>query len=348
MSLLWPGLLPLLAVIPLTMVAYVWTLRRRRRYALRYSSLSLLRPVVPRQSRLRRHLPFALLLIAMTGMIIALARPVAIVTVPSNQTTIILAIDVSGSMRSTDIKPSRMEAAELAALNFIQRQKPGTQTGIVAFSGEAELVQAPTSDQDSLQSAIERLTPQRATAVGSGILKSIDAIAEVDPNVPPSVGNPPPAVIPTPVAKGSYAPDIIVVLTDGVSNAGPLPMQAAQQAADRGVRVYTIGFGTPNGTLPDQPGGGQFNSRRFGGGGQFGGRFRMGIDTDTLKQVADLTGGAFYTATSAQQLQSVFENLPMYLIVKHETIETTAFFAAFGALLLLGAVALGLSWHPLP
>jgi Ca-activated chloride channel family protein len=262
-------------------------------------------------------------------------------------------LDVSGSMRSTDVKPSRIEAAQAAALDFVQRQKTGTQVGIVAFSGIAELVQAPTTDEELLQAAVYRLTPQRSTAIGSGILKSLDAIAEADPNVAPSVGNPAPAVTPTPVVKGAYVPDIIVLLTDGVSNTGPLPLDAAQQAADRGVRVYTIGFGTPNGTIPDQfggrqpggqgqPGGGQF------GGRQFGGRFRMGIDVTTLKQIADMTGGAFYMATSAEQLQSVFQNLPMYLIVKHETIEITAVFSAFGALLLLAAVALGLKWHPSP
>jgi Ca-activated chloride channel homolog len=348
MTLLWPWFLLLLTLIPLMVAAYIWALRRRRRYALRYSSLTLLRPAVPQQSRLRRHLPFALLLLALVGLIAALTRPTAIVTVPTSQTTVILAIDVSGSMRSTDIKPSRIEAAQHAALNFVQRQKPGTQTGIVAFSGEAELVQAPTTDQEELQAAIERLFPQRATAVGSGILKSLDAIAEADPNVAPSVGDPPPAFLPTPVPKGAYAPDIIVVLTDGVSNAGPLPLEAAQQAADRGVRVYTIAFGTPNGILPDPFGGRQFGGRQFNGGGQFGGRLRMGVDETTLKQIADLTGGNFYEASSAQQLQSVFENLPMYLVVKHETIEITAGFTAFGAILLLGALALAMRWQPMP
>jgi Ca-activated chloride channel family protein len=354
MDLLWPWFLLLLGLIPLIVAAYIWALRRRRRFALRYSSLALLRPALPQQSRLRRHLPFALLLIALAGMIVALGRPVAIVTVPTNQTTIIIAIDVSGSMRSVDIKPSRIEAAQAAALDFIQRQRGGTQIGIVAFSGNAELVQAPTTDQEALQAAIDRLTPQRSTAIGSGILKSLDAIAEVDPNVASSVIDPAAAATPTPVPKGAYAPDVVVLLTDGVSNAGPLPLDAAQQAADRGVRVYTIAFGTDNGSIPDQSGGRQFGGQgqsgggQFGGGRQFGGRFRMGVDLTTLKQIADMTGGSMYTATSAQQLESVFQSLPMYLIVKHETIEVTAAFTAFGALVLLAAVALGLRWHPLP
>ena len=140
-------------------------------------------------SRLRRHLPFALFLLALASLIIAFGRPVAIVSVPTNQTTIILAIDVSRSMCSTDIQPSRLLAAEAAAISFIQSQKPGTQIGIVAFSGFAELIQPPTTDQGALQAAIDSLTTGRRTAIGSGILKSIDAIAEIDPNVAPSITN---------------------------------------------------------------------------------------------------------------------------------------------------------------
>ena len=214
---------------------------------MRYSSLALVREALPHQSRLRRHLPFALFLLALASLVVALARPVAIVSVPTDQTTIILAIDVSRSMCSTDIPPNRLEAAEAAALSFIQRQKSSTQIGIVAFSGFAELIQPPTTDQEALQAAIESLTTGRRTAIGSGILKSLDAIAEIDQNVAPSVTDPSPGIEPTPVPQGAYAPDIIVLLTDGVSNAGPLPLDAAQQAADRGVRVYTIGFGTANG-----------------------------------------------------------------------------------------------------
>lgn len=353
MNFAWPWFFVLLGLIPLIVAAYVWAMLRRRKYALRYSSLALVRPAVPQQSRVRRHLPFALMLIALSSMIVALARPSAIVVVPTNQTTVIIAIDTSGSMRSNDVKPSRLQAAQAAALDFIQRQKPGTQVGIVAFSGNAEMVQPPTGNIEELQAAIDRLTTGRATAIGSGLLKSLDAIAEADPNVAPSVGIDPPAVTPTPVPKGMYAPDIIVLLTDGVSNAGPLPLDAAQQAVDRGVRVFTIGFGTPNGTIQDPfngggGGGGQLGGRRFGGGGQFGGRFRMGIDVATLKQIADMTGGTFNMASSAEQLQSVFQSLPMYLVVKHENIEITAGFSLFAALMLLAAVGLGMQWHPLP
>ena len=364
MAFLWPVFLYLLVIIPLIIAAYIWMLRRRRRFTVRYSSLSLVREALTRQSRLRRHLPFALFVLALAGLLVALARPVVITTLPADQTTIIIAMDVSMSMRFSDIQPSRLAAAEQAAMSFIQRQKSSMQIGIVAFSGYAELIQPPTTNQDSLLTAIESLTTGRRTAIGSGILKSIDAIAEVDKNVAPSVTNASTGAEPLPVAPGAYAPEIIVLLTDGVSNTGPLPLAAARQAADRGVRVYTIGFGTeggPNG--PDQLGGGGFggqggqggnNGGQQGGSGIFGGLlgggggFRRGIDETTLMQIAELTGGAYYPAASANELQSVFQNLPTYLITKHETSEISVVFAAFGALLAAAAIILSLLWHPLP
>src|SRR6266496_1083444 len=298
MDLLWPGFLLLLVLLPLIIAAYIWILRRRRPFAVRYSSLSLVRAALPHQSRWRRHLPFALFLLALASLVIALGRPVAIVSVPTGQTTVILAMDVSRSMCATDIEPNRLLAAEAAALSFIERQKSTTQISIVAFAGFAEMIQPPTTDQEVLEAAIESLTTGRRTAIGSGILKSLDAIAEIDKNVAPSVSETSPGIAPTPVPKGAYAPDIIVLLTDGVSNAGPSPLDAAQQALDRGVRVYTIGFGTAKGSeipfcAPQLQGGGTldrggFGGGGFGGGGFGGGGFRRGIDEDTLKQVANL------------------------------------------------------------
>jgi len=356
MDLLWSGFLLLLAIVPLLIAAYIWMLRRRRRFTVRYSSLALVRAALPRYSRWRRHLPFALFLLGLTSLVIALARPVAIVSVPTGQTTVILAIDVSRSMCSTDIAPNRLEAAKAAALSFIQSQKSSTQISIVAFAGFAEVTQPPTTDQEALESAVESLTTGRRTAIGSGILKSLDAIAAIDKNVAPSVTNTSPGIAPTPVPKGAYAPDIIVLLTDGVSNAGPMPMEAAQQALDRGVRVYTIGFGTAKGSeipfcAPQVQGGGTIDRGGFGGGGfggGGGGGFRRGIDEDTLKQVAELTGGSYYSAESANELQDVFQNLPTYLITKHETMEISVAFTAIGALLAAIAVTLSLRWHPLP
>lgn len=343
MDVLWPGFLLLLGLIPLFVAVYIWMLRRRRRFAVRYSSLMLVREALPRQSRLRRHLPFALLLIAFASLMIALARPVAIVSVPTDQTTIVLALDVSRSMLSNDVDPSRLEAAQAAALSFIQRQKARTQIGVVAFAGFAEMIQPPTTDQEALEAAINSLSTGRGTAIGGAILKSLDVIAAIDKNVAPSITDESPGIPPTPVPKGAYVPDIIVLLTDGVTTTGPMPLDAAQQAVDRGVRVYTIGFGTENGS--ESFGGG---APHFGSDPQFSGRFRRGIDEATLKQVADLTGGTYSPAASAGELQKVFQNLPTYLITKHEIMEISVAFAAIGALLAALAVGLSLRWHPLP
>jgi Ca-activated chloride channel family protein len=345
MVILWPGFLYLLGLIPILIAVYIWMLKRRRRFAVRYSSLSLVRQALPRQSQWRRHLPFALFLLALSSLLVALSRPVNIISVPTDQTTIILTIDVSGSMRSTDIKPTRLLAAEQAALDFIQLQKSGTQIGIVAFSNFAEIIQSPTTDQEALQAAVQSLTTGRRTAIGDGILRGIDAIAEVDKNVPPSVSDPTAGNEPAPVPKGAYVPDIVVLLTDGVSNTGMKPMDAAKEAADRGIRVYTIGFGTMNGEIQDPGGfGGGGVTGGFGGGGR---GFRTGIDEATLKQIAELTGGTYHPAASAAELQDVFNGLPTYLITKHEVMEISVVFTAFGALLAAAAVLLGLSWHPL-
>ncbi|HEX9925000.1 MAG TPA: VWA domain-containing protein [Anaerolineae bacterium] len=352
MDILWPGFLLLLGLIPLIIAVYIWILRRRRRFAVRYSSLALVREALPQQSLWRRHLPFALFLLALASLMVALARPVAIVSVPAGRATIILAMDVSRSMCSTDIPPNRLQAAQDAAQSFIQRQESSTQIGIVVFAGFAELIQPPTTDQEVLQDAVESLTTARRTAVGNAILESLDAIAEINPSVAPSVTGLSPEVEITPVPEGVYAPDIIVILTDGASNAGPWPLEAAQQAVDRGVRVYTIGFGTAQGSImncsPQYQNGGLFG----GGGGGFGfgggGGFRRGIDEDTLMRIADMTGGTYYSAESAGELQDVFENLPTYLITRQETTEISVAFAAVGAVMAALAILLSLIWHPLP
>ncbi len=358
MDLRWPWFLLALGLIPVLIAAYLWMMRRRRRFAVRYSSLSLVRAAMTRQSQWRRHLPFALFLLALTSLTVAMTRPVSVISVPAGQVTIILTLDVSRSMCSTDIAPNRLVAAKEAATSFIEDQAMGTQIGVVAFAGFAQVVAPPTSDQEVLQDVVESLTTGRRTAVGSAILKSIDAIAEIDPSVAPSSPDPakPP---PVPVAEGAYSPNIVVLLTDGATNAGPQPVDAAQIAVERGIRVYTIGFGTAAGGpmdcgaafgISDQYNGSQFGGSgggNFGGGGG-GGQFRRGIDEETLKLVSDMTGGEYYSAESADELQKVFSELPTYLITKHETTEISAIFAALGALCVALAIGLSMLWNPLP
>jgi len=355
MSFLWPGLLVLLSVVPLAIIVYIVLLRRRGRFAVRYSSLSLVREAASHQTWWRRHLPFVLFLLALTSLALAMARPVATVIVPSNKATVILAMDVSRSMCATDIPPNRLEAAKDAAQAFLQNHKSGRQIGIVAFAGFAELIQPPTTDIGALNDAVENLTTARRTAIGSAILRSIDAISEVDDRVAPSdnVASSSGTAELSP-SDGQLSPHIIVLLTDGASNAGPYPLNAATQAAARGIRVYTIGYGTINNTSPMDCGDGfgeeQFN---FGGGGfqfepQTGSRdFRLQIDETTLKQIADITGGTYYFASSANELEDVFQSLPSFVIATRETIEVSVFFTAFAAVMVLLAMYLSFRWHPL-
>jgi Ca-activated chloride channel family protein len=355
MSFLWPGLLTLWLLIPLAIAVYIWILRRRRRFTVRFSSLALVREAAVKGSWLRRHFPFILFLLALASLVFALGRPVATVLVPSNKATVILAVDVSRSMCSTDIPPNRLEVAKDAALSFVQNNTSGRQVGIVAFAGFAELIQPPTGDLRSLENAISYLAPARRTAIGSAILRSLDAIAEVDERVAPTELNPSGSTATAePLAPGDYVPHIIVLLTDGASNAGPLPLVAAEQAVERGVRVYTIGFGTERNTSSmdcgaDDPFGGGFGSPfAGGGGGGGGGGFRREIDEDTLTQIAELTGGEYYLAESADELQDVFASLPTYIIATRETIEISVFFTALAALLAVFAMVLAFLWHPLP
>ena len=353
MTFLWASLLVALVVVPLLLAIYLWSRRRRRPVAARYSSLALIRAAGPSRSPWRRHLPMVLVAASTAALAVALARPTMVLSVPSNQTTMVLAMDVSGSMCATDIEPTRLEAAQEAAVRFVESQPTGTQIGLVAFSGFAAVIEAPSSDRDRLVDAILSLTTGRRTAIGSGIQSSIDAIAEVDPNVPRVVTDGRPGVEPEPVVPGAYLPDIIVLLTDGANNAGVEPLEAAQQAANRGLRVYTIGYGTAEGAdleptcrrqfLGNEPLGG-FGGGGFGGGGGF----RRGIDEETLRAIADTTGGTYSPAESAAELQEVFSNLPTTLVTKREPVEVSVGFVALGGLLAAAGLLLGRLWRPLP
>lgn len=346
MELLWSPVLYLLALIPLSILVYILILRRRKPYAVRYSSLSLIRAAAPKQSQWKRHLPFALFLIAMSSLIMAMARPVSVVTLPASNATIILAIDVSRSMCSTDISPNRLESAKAAALDFIKNQNADTQIGIVVFAGFAVIAQPPTTDRALLATTVENITTARRTAIGEGILMSLDAIAEFDD----SVVSPYSGVEVTPMPEGQYVPAIVVLLTDGVTTTGIHPLEAAQMAADRGVRVYTIGFGTTNNTAPmncnpyasfAEP------ADPFFGGGLGGGNFRREIDEATLKEVAAMTGAEYYLAESSEQLQKVFDSLPTQLFTITETTEISVFFVVIAALFIVLAVVLSIIWNPL-
>jgi Ca-activated chloride channel family protein len=353
MDWLWPDLFLCLGSVPLVVAVYMWILRRPR-FAVRYSSLLLVTEAMPPSSWLRRHLPFLLFLIALASLGIALARPVTPINLLAGQTTIILTLDVSRSMCMRDIPPDRLDAAKVAALAFVQDPVSGTQIGIVAFAGFAELAQRPTTEVALLETSIEGLTTSTETAIGSAILRALDAIAEVDERVAPteeisalapSPEHPPPSRL----AEEEYLPHIIVLLTDGASNTGPAPLLAAQQAVDRRVKVYTIGFGTTKNSVMDcgttladntylSPGLESYSS---------GGTFGTQADEATLKQIAQMTGGKFYAATSAAELQSVFQKLHNYVASSNQTTEVSVYFAALGVLLAVAALFLAFLWHPL-
>lgn len=359
MSLIWPWFLLLLPTVPLLIAVYAWILRRRRRFAVRYSSLSIIREALPERARWRQHLPFAIFLIGLTCLIVGLARPVAKVRVPLNRTTIILAIDVSRSMCAVDVHPNRLTVAQEAATAFIEEQADGTQIGMVAFAGFAEIIVPPTNDKESLTEAINNLTTSLGTAIGSATLKSIDALAEINEAVAPSGVNLGVEDRGSESQEVLYQPDIIVLLTDGANSQGPHPLDAAKQAADRQVRVFTIGFGTADpremACTRQQLGSDAF-SRGFGVGGFSGGfgggfgNFRrfLVIDETTLQTVADMTGGSYFRAQNADQLYDVFLDLPTQITLQEESLEISVVFVALGAILASLAIWLSMRWNRFP
>ena len=259
MGVLWPVFLLLLAALPLIVLAYVLALRRRRRFAVPYSSLSLIAQAMPGGIRWRRHLPFVLALLAIALLVLALSRPYANVTVASSRTTVILALDVSLSMCADDIDPNRLTVAQEAAIRFIEGQEADTRVGIVAFAGFAQLIVPPTTDRDDLIEAVANLTTARRTAVGSAIVRSLEALSEVNPAIAPVSVNVPAVSEAEPIPEENLQPDVIVLLTDGANTRGVQPLDAARAARDRGVQVYTIGFGTASPAVlqctPEQLGG---------------------------------------------------------------------------------------------
>jgi Ca-activated chloride channel family protein len=360
MPFFWPWFLILLLLVPVLAAVYWWILRRKRRFAVRYSSLSLIREALPKRPRWRQHLPFILFLLALSTLVFSLARPFATVKVPLSRTTIILALDVSRSMCAIDVPPNRLTVAQDAALAFIEDQAAGTQIGIVAFAGFAEIVVPPTRDKEALQNAVVNLTTSIGTAIGSATLKSIDAIAEINNTVAPSGVDLQPEENGREQEFEDYEPDIIVLLTDGANSRGPFPLDAAQKAADRNLRVYTIGFGTDDPQemvcTREQLGSDAFNDG-FGGGpgpGSFSGggfgdfrRFLI-IDEDTLQTIADMTGGTYFRAEDSQQLLDIFLNLPAQVELQEENLEISVFFAALGAIFALLAIALSMLWNRFP
>ena len=292
--------------------------------------------------RFRRHIPALLFLVALTVMILAIARPAAVITLPSQHQTIILAMDVSGSMRATDVQPNRIAAAQAAAKAFVAEQPSSVRIGVVSFAATASVVQPPTQNREDILAAIDRFQLQRGTAIGSGIIVSLATIfPEAGIDVSSLIyGRDAPRGIPldqtrkaekptfTPVPPGSYTSAAIILLTDGQRTTGPSTIEAAQMAADRGVRVFTVGIGTTTGETI----------------GFEGWSMRVHLDEATLKAIADLTRGQYFYAGTATELKKVYETLNSKLVLEKKDMEISALFSAAAAVIALVSASLSLLW----
>ncbi len=341
MHFLWPQFLWLMLALPLLVLLYVWLMRRKKKMALRYASLSIVKEAMGTSQNVRRHIPPALFLLALAAMLLAAARPVAVVTLPSNQQTIILAMDVSGSMRATDVQPNRLVAAQNAAKSFLTELPRHVKVGIVAFAGSAQVAQLPTVNREDLVTAIDRFQLQRATATGNAIVISLATLFpdqgidlqsmqtgrerqrgfSIDAEKKEKKEF-------TPVAPGSYTSAAIIMLTDGQRTTGVDPLEAAKLAADRGVRVYTVGIGTVDGETI----------------GFEGWSMRVRLDEETLKAIANKTSAEYYYAGTAADLKKVYETLSSRLTVEKKETEVSSLMALAAAALALLSAGLSLLW----
>ena len=330
MSFIWPAMLVFLGLIPLCAALYVRLQQRRRRLLAQYGSLGFVHGGAGRPLGMRRHLPPGLFLAGLTILVLALARPQAAISLPRVEGTVILTFDVSGSMAATDLQPTRMEAAKTVAREIVQRQPSSVQIGVVAFSDSGLAVQAPTNDQQAILAAINRIRPQRGTSLGQGIqaaLNTLNAEPEAEArrySQLPATATP----TPTPVPPGTNTSTAIVLLTDGENTGPPDPSDAAQIAADRGVRIYTVGIGSATGTT--------LHVNGF--------TVHTQLDEPTLQQIAQITEGAYFNAESQEDLRTIYENLDLQLVIKSEKTEVTALFAGVGLLVLLIGGICSLVW----
>jgi Ca-activated chloride channel family protein len=340
MSFLWPELLWLVALVPLLIVAHGALVRARRQRAGPAAAAFLARNATGRSSPWQRGLPLGGVALALLLLALAAARPHATVMLPSQQQTIILTMDLSGSMQAPDIAPNRLSASQAAAKAFAARLPRNVRVGVVAYADSAQLVQPPTLQREDVLASIDRFQLQQGTAIGSGILAALGAIfpeQEIDPydtgaraHRPLRPLAPKPAApTPLPVPPGSYASAVIVLLTDGQNTIGPDPLDAAQMAASRGVKVFTVGFGTKDGEIV----------------GFEGFSILVRLDEETLKRIAELTRGQYFHAGSGAELDRVYEGLQSKLVLQKEDTEVTALFAAAGALVLVLSAGLSAWWN---
>ena len=345
MRFIWTEMLWLLPAAPALVVAYVLLLRRRKKAAVRFASVALVRSAIGRGNFLRRHLPPMLFLLAMIAVILGVARPQTRMTLPSMHQTVILAVDVSLSMGAEDVDPNRITAAQAAAKAFIEERPADLRVGLVAFGGNAILVQPPTTNREDLLAAIDRFELQRGTATGSALYASLAALIP-DSGIDlqsleikwESVRNPrdasqyvrprPAMTEAAPVPPGSYNSGAIILMSDGFKTVGPEPLDAARVVSERGVRVFTVGFGTKEGGMVRGDGWAIY----------------VRLDEKTLQAIADMTRGAYFHASTADDLKEVYRNLNSRLVMERKDVEITFLFIAAAAVLLLASLVLSAVW----
>jgi Ca-activated chloride channel family protein len=343
LTFLWPEFLWLLLLVPLLVLGYWLLLRRKKKLAVRYASLTMVRDAMSAGQRFRRHVPPVLFIVSLALMIVAIARPQAVMLLPSQHETIVLAMDVSGSMRAADVEPNRLAAAQAAARAFVGDQPTFTRIGIVSFAGTAAVVQPPTRNKEDIIAAIDRFQLQRGTAVGAGILVSLKLIIpEVEFDLRswnPRIDDKKAQALDRaqkkgekdafkPVPPGSFSSAAIILLTDGQTTTGPDPIESARIASERGVRVYTVGIGTEKGEMI----------------GAEGWSMRVRLDEASLKQIANITQGEYFYAGTATDLKKVYESLNSKLVFEQRQTEITALFAAAAAFFAVAAAALSMLW----
>ena len=329
MSFVWPLYLWGLLLVPLAAVGYVVLQRRRQRYAARFTNLDLLGSIVERSPAWRRHVPPALLLLALSALLVGAARPQRTVDVPTEEASVVLTMDTSLSMIATDVAPNRFDAAQAAASTFVDRVPDTVKIGVVRFSTAAEVLTPPTEDRDVVHRALDGMRPDGGTALGDAIVRSAEFAREPD-----TAESDDGAAAPSGSDPDDDPPLVVLLLSDGANTQGRTePAEAAAQARALGVPVYTVALGTEGGTIevPD-PASGQLRS------------VEVPPDLETLRSVAEETGGQFFEAPDDAALEQVYEELGSRVGTEQEEQEITAAFAAAGAALLLGAGALSALW----
>lgn len=346
----WPEALWLLLLIPLLLGLYVLSLRRKKKTTLRFASLLVVRSAISPHQSMRRHLPPALFLMALAMGLVTLARPMASITLPSDNMTVLLAVDVSRSMLARDMPPNRITAAQAAIKNFVEGIPRNIRVGIVSFAGAAAVVQTPTTVREELMDAVDRFELQRGTATGAGMLLALSQLLpEANIDVESGIfdknfsrqrgeasslesrrqalkdANKEVVIVP----PGSYTGGVIVLLSDGRRTTGPDPLDVAKIAADKGVRVYTVGFGTKEGAeIPGSEGYSWFAR----------------LDEDALKGVATITGAEYFHAGNPEDLKKVYANLNSKFSLEAKETEVGALLSGLMVLLIVASGALSMRW----